>query len=84
MTELIEADHEKAAASEHLASYIETFLNCGLTINKALDIQENYERDHGFKVKLEKIRGVLVHLLGYRYTKIVQIPIHGNSERCLV
>ena len=23
-------------------------------------------------------------MLGFRYTKIVQIPIHGNSERCLV
>ena len=38
LKELIEADHEKAAASEHLASYIEKFLNSGLTINKALDI----------------------------------------------
>ena len=38
----------------------------------------------GIKVKVWKVIKVMKDLLNLRYNKIVKLPFHGNSERCMV
>ena len=43
-----------------------------------------YEEIMGIRVRVWKVRKVMRDLLNLRYNKIVKLPVHGNSERCLV
>ena len=44
----------------------------------------SYESATGVSLPLHRVRDVMRNLLDLRYTKIVNIPVHGNSERCRV
>ena len=59
-------------------------LKSGELIQRAEDIMTQFEERSGTKMKLHRVRQVMKDLLNLRYNKIVKLPVHGNSERCLV
>ena len=56
----------------------------GEVIERADDVRRDFEAATGVSLKVHRVRWVMRDLLDLRYTKIVQLPVHGNSERCLV
>ena len=56
----------------------------GEVIERADDVRRDFEATTGVSLKVHRVRWVMRHLLDLSYTKIVQLPVHGNSERCLV
>ena len=82
--EQISQESEQALLDEQLANFVETKLLNGELIEKADDIRTAFEADTGIKVKVYRVRRVMRELLELRYKKIVKLPVHGNSERCLV
>ena len=81
---LIQNDAEKATADEELASFIDVSVKNGLVVRAAAEIKDLYERARGISVGVPKIRKIMREQLDMSYTRIINIPIHGNSERCLV
>ena len=63
---------------------MEDKLRNGEMVERAEDVKIQFEKSGGGVVKLHRVRQVMRDLLDLRYTKIVPIPVHGNSERCLV
>lgn len=82
--EQINQEATKALTDENLAAFVDEKLNRGELIQRAEDVMTQFEESSGTKVKLHRVRQVLRNLLNLRYNKIVKLPIHGNSERCLV
>ena len=82
--EQINQEATKALTNENLAAFVDEKLNRGELIQRAEDVMTQFEESSGTKVKLHRVRQVLRNLLNLRYNKIVKLPIHGNSERCLV
>ena len=82
--EQINQEATKALTDENLAAFVDEKLNRGELIQRAEDVMTQFEESSGTKVKLHRVRQVMRNLLNLRYNKIVKLPIHGNSERCLV
>ena len=82
--EQINQEATKTLTDENLAAFVDEKLNRGELIQRAEDVMTQFEESSGTKVKLHRVRQVLRNLLNLRYNKIVKLPIHGNSERCLV
>ena len=80
----IEKDTDKALTDETLAAFVDAKLMRGELIVRAEDIQRDFEAKTGLRLKVYRVRRVMHELLGLGYKKIVPIPVHGNSERCLV
>ena len=53
-------------------------------IERAADVQLLYEASRKVEVKVETVRQVMRNLLEMRFTKIVQVSVQANSERCRV
>ena len=84
LRERIQQESEQALADEKLANFIEEKLSQREVIERADDVRKEYEECAGIKVKVWRVRHVMRDLLNLRYNKIVKLPVHGNSERCLV
>lgn len=82
--EQINQEATKALTDENLAAFVDEKLKRGELIQRAEDVMTEFEESSGTKVKLHRVRQVMRNLLNLRYNKIVKLPIHGNSERCLV
>ena len=82
--EKIAQEADKALTDEKLAAFVEDKLENGEMIERAEDIMNEFEESGGGRVKLYRVRQVMRDLLNLRYNKIVKLPVHGNSERCLV
>ena len=53
-------------------------------IQRAEDVKQAYESEQGISLEVHQVRGIMKNLLDLQYNKIVPMPVHGNSERCLV
>ena len=84
LRERISREAEKAERNEDLVGFIEDKLQSGEVVQRAEDVKLAYEAETGISFKVHQIRSVMKDLLGLRYNKIVPLPVHGNSERCLV
>ena len=84
LVDLINMETEKASLDESLAIFIDTKLINGEMIERAADIRRDFELNTGIKLKVHRVRKVMHDLLNLRYKKIVPLPVHGNSQRCLV
>ena len=47
-------------------------------------IRREYEAAQGKRVQNYRVNRIMRDLLDLRYTKLVPIPVQGNSERCRV
>ena len=84
LVDLINKESEEASLDESLAIFVDTKLINGEMIERTADICRGFELNTGIKLKAHRVRKVMHDLVGLRYKKIVPLPVHGNSERCLV
>lgn len=82
--ERISKEAEKAREDEDLAQFVEAKLQNREVLQRAEDVRKDFESEKGISFKVHRVRQVMRDLLGLRYNKIVPLPVHGNSERCLV
>ena len=80
----INKQSNEALLDETLAEFVDAKLLRGEMIIRAEDIQWDFEANTGVRMKIYTVRRIMHDLLDLDYKKIVQIPVHGNSERCLV
>ena len=84
LVDLINQQAERALTNESLACFVDTKLQNGEVLQRADDIRRDYEASTGTSMKVHRVQQVMRDLNDLRYKKIVPIPVHGNSERCLV
>ena len=82
--ERISKETEQAMEDEDLALFVETKLDKGEVLVRADDVRKDFEQENGLSFKVHRVRKVMRERLGLKYNKIVPLPVHGNSERCLV
>ena len=84
MAELISREAEKAAKVEELAEFIEGMIASRTIIDSAEAVKDRYKDETGEEVSIERVRQVLRVHLATRYRKIINLPIHANTERCRI
>ena len=59
-------------------------LERSIPIDNAMKVQQQAKQYHDVEISVPKVRTVLKKELGLGYRRARQVPIQGNSERCLV
>ena len=59
-------------------------LERSIPIDNAMKVKQQAKQYHDVEISVPKVRTVLKKELGLGYRRARQVPIQGNSERCLV
>ncbi len=81
---LKQKEKELGRASRAVERVAAGMLERSIPIDNAMKVQRQAEQYHAVEISVPKVRTMLKKELGLGYRRARQVPIQGNSERCLV
>jgi hypothetical protein len=77
-------EHEQHLKEREIGDFIEGLLAEGYVIERADDVRELYKAKCGQDLPLNQIKRIMREHLGLRYSKIINVAVQANSDRCRI